>query len=192
VARRYDGSYWNRSRVTIPPASLRDWLRLAAWELWTGVLLCGLITFGVLFIVTAPERIVAVEDLSGCYATTVVLPCERFVYRTGGLNAIFSVLIGVMTLAAAAWFLWELWSAAEPKPVTDDFLKLLHDSFGRNWRDPRTWPWSRMLWAYGFTALGASLTAATAVMVWTIVSSSPSRNAPLPKVETSQRFRVQQ
>ena len=41
---------------------------------------------------------------------------------------------------------------AEPKPITDDFLKLLNDSFGRNWRDPRTWPWTRMLWAYGFTA----------------------------------------
>ncbi len=53
-----------------------------------------------------------------------------------------------MAMGAAAWFLWELWTAAEPKPVTDDFLKLLHESFARNWRDPRTWPWSRMLWAY--------------------------------------------
>jgi hypothetical protein len=153
------------------------------------MLLCGLIGFGVLFIVTASDRIVIAEDLSRCYATTVVLPCERFVYRTGGLNAIFSVLIGVMSLAAAVWFLWDLWSTAEPKTVTDDFLALLHDSFARNWRDPRTWPWSRMLWAYGFTALGASLTATTAVLVWTMVSSSPGK-LPIASVETSERVKV--
>ena len=76
-------------------------MRLAAWELWTGILLCGLIAFGTGLIVTAPDRILVLEDLSSCYATTVVLPCERYLYRTGGLNAIFSALIGVMAMGAA-------------------------------------------------------------------------------------------
>ena len=192
MAHRSQSGCWNWNRLTIPPVSLRDWLKLAAWELWVGMLLCGLISFGVLFIVTASDRIVIAEDLSGCYATTVVLPCERFVYRTGGLNAIFSVLIGVMVLAAALWFLWDLWNVAEPTPVSDDFLALLYHSFARNWRDPRTWPWSRMLWAYGFTALGAAVTAATAVLVWTTLSSSPLGKPPVANVETSERFKVRQ
>lgn len=182
--------HWNRNRMPIPPVSLRDWLRLAAWELWAGMLLCGLIGFGLIFIVTAPDRIVVAEDLSRCYAATVVLPCERIAYRTGGLNALFSVLIGVMSLGAAVWFVLNLWSAVEPKTVTDDFLALLHHSFARDWRDPRTWPWSRMLWAYGFTAVGASLTAAAAVLVWTVVSSSPHGKPPAANVETSERFKL--
>ena len=57
--------------------------------------------------------------------------------------------------------MWELWSAVAPKPITDDFLQLLNDSFGRNWRDPRTWPWSRVLWAYGFTFVGVLFAAGT-------------------------------
>ena len=185
-------SPWHRRGLTIPPDSARAWLRLAAWELWMGMLLCGLFSFGTLLIVTSRDRIVIGEDLSHCYATTVVLPCERIAYKTGGLNAAFSVLCGAMLIVAAAWFLWELWSAVEPKPITDDFLKLLNDSFGRNWRDPRTWPWSRMLWAYGFTLLGATLTAGAAVMIWTVVSVSQSGKVPAVNVETSQRFRVGQ
>jgi hypothetical protein len=190
MAHRSQRGYRNRNQLSIPPVSLRDWLTLAVWELWAGMHLCILVGFGILFIVTASDRIVVAEDLSGCYATTVVLPCERFVYRTGGLNAIFSVLIGATALVAALWFLWHLWGVAEPTPVSDDFLALLHHSFARNWRDPRTWPWSRLLWAYGFTALGASLTAATGVLVWTMVSSSLPGRAPVPNVETSERFIV--
>jgi hypothetical protein len=192
MAHASGSGYSNRNRLPIPPVSPRDWLQLAAWELWAGMLLCGLIGFGLLFIVTATDRIVFAEDLSRCYATTVVLPCERLVYRTGGLNAMFSVLIGVMSLAAALWFLWDLWSTAEPKAVTDDFLALLHHSFARNWLDPRTWPWSRMFWAYGFTALGASLTAAAAVLAWTVVSSSQPGKPPVANVETSERFKLWQ
>lgn len=190
MARGSERGYSNRNRLTIPPVSLQDWLHLAAWELWAGMLLCGLLGFGLLFIVTAPDRIVVAEDLSACYAATVVLPCERLVYMTGGLNAMFSVLIGAMSLAAGLWFLWELWSSAEPTPVTDDFLALLHTSFARNWRDPRTWPWLRMFWAYGFTALGVAITAAAAVLVWTMVSSSLEHIRPLANVETSERFKV--
>ena len=100
MARGSERGYSNRNRLTIPPVSLQDWLHLAAWELWAGMLLCGLLGFGLLFIVTAPDRIVVAEDLSACYAATVVLPCERLVYMTGGLNAMFSVLIGAMSLAA--------------------------------------------------------------------------------------------
>jgi hypothetical protein len=91
-----------------------------------------------------------------------------------------------MLMVGAGWFLWELWGAVEPKPITDDFLKLLNDSFARNWRDPRTWPWSRVLWAYGFTFLGAVL---TATAFWMTLSSHVTR-VPSAKVETSHTFRL--
>ena len=75
-------------------------------------------------------------------------------------------------------------------PITDDFLKLLNDSFGRNWRDPRTWPWTRMMWAYGFTIVGVMLTSGVAVLLSMLLSSWQPSRGPAPKVETSQRFRV--
>jgi hypothetical protein len=183
-------NYWSRRSLTIPPDSWRAWFELVAWELWMGLLLCGLLTFGSLLVVTAPSRIVLVGDFSACYAATVVLPCERHVYRTGALNAAFSVLCGATLLAAAVWFLWELWSAVEPKPVTDDFLKLLDDSFARNWRDPRTWPWSRVCWAYGFTVLGVVLTAVTTGAVWSAVAPEPAKAVPYVTITTEQ-FKVQ-
>jgi len=31
-----------------------------------------------------------------------------------------------------------------PKPITDDFLKLLEYSLARDWRKPGTWPWARV------------------------------------------------
>src|SRR5204862_462868 len=52
-----------------------------------------------------------------------------------------------------------------PRPITDDFLKLLDDSFGRDWRSPRTWPWARIGWAYGFTLVGAAMTIGIAIFV---------------------------
>jgi hypothetical protein len=184
-------NYWNRRDLTIPPDSWRAWFELVAWELWMGMLLCGLLTFGILLVLSAPGRIIVAEDLSACYALTVVLPCERVLYRTGGLNAAFSVLCGVMLLAAAVWFVWELWSAVEPKPITDDFLKLLNDSFARNWPDPRTWPWSRLLWAYGFTMLGIALTAVVSTWLWTALATRPARAVPYVTV-TSEQFKVNQ
>jgi hypothetical protein len=96
-------------------------------------------------------------------------------------------LIGV-----AAWFLWELWSAVEPKPITDDFLKLLNDSFGRDWRNPFTWPWSRVLWAYGFTMVGATLTVGVAMMIWILVASPAPAKTPTIRIDTSQSFRLGQ
>ena len=79
---------------------------------------------------------------------------------------------GLLLVGVAAWLLWELWSAVAPKPITDDFLKLLDESFGRDWRRPRTWPWARMMWAYGFTLVGASFGRAAGLHCDLIVQTS--------------------
>jgi hypothetical protein len=180
---------WRRNALTIPPNSLRAWIHLAVWEAWMGMLLFAFLAFGVSLLVTSPDRIMTFEDLSRCYAPPpVALPCERII-RVGALNAGFSALGGLMSLVGASWLLWELWSAAAPKPITDDFLKLLHDSFARNWRDPRTWPWSRMLWAYGFTFAGVMLAASFTLLVWTADAFRRPVKAPVIKIETSQEFR---
>ena len=75
-----------------------------------------------------------------------------------------------MLLAGAGWLLWELWNAIEPTPITDDFLKLLDYSFGRDWRNPATWPWARVMWAYGFAAIGATLTVGAGLLVLTFAA----------------------
>jgi len=191
---------WNRRPLTIPPDSRQAWLRLAVWQLWMGVLLGGIIGFGAMLIVTAPNRLIVVQDYGNCYAPNAVLhPCVRgesgavsqgVVYRTGALYALFSGLAGSLMFVLAAWFLWELWTAAAPKPITDDFLKLLHDSFARNWRDPRTWPWSRLAWAYGFTSLGAAMSAGAVVLLWSLLEPSQRARPPAAHVGTSQVFRV--
>ena len=193
-------SPWNRRALAIPPNSRQAWLRLAVWQLWIGALLCGILGFGTLLIVTAPNRLITVQVPASCYApSAIVQPCERgvtgsvtqgVVFRTGALYALFSVLAGVLMFVLAAWFLWELWTAAAPKPITDDFLKLLHDSFARKWRDPRTWPWTRMWWAYGFTLVGATVTAGLAVLFWTLLPPSQRSKPPIISVETSQIFRL--
>ena len=184
---------WGRGSLTIPPNSVQAWIRLAVWELWMGMLVCVILGLGVLLIAASPDRILAVSDLSNCYAPPpVALPCERIVYRGGALYAVFTALCGVMLIGVTAWFLWELWSAVEPKPITDDFLRLLNDSFGRDWRNPFTWPWARVLWAYGFTVVGATMTAGAGVIVWTIVASWESAKAPTVRIETSQSFRLGQ
>jgi len=184
---------WNGRPLTIPPDSVRGWLRLATWELWMGMLVCLSVGLGVILIVTSSERIITVADLTNCYGPPPVpLPCERLVYRGGALNAAFTALCGVMLVGLAAWLLWELWSAMEPKPITDDFLRLLDDSFGRSWRNPLTWPWARVLWAYGFTLVGAAATTGIAMTIWTLVASSEAATAPTVKVQTSQTFRLSQ
>jgi len=186
-------SPWKRRPLTIPPNSLQAWIRLATWEIWMGMLVCVILAFGISFLVTSPNKIIVFSDLSNCYAPPPVsLPCERIVYRGGLLNAAFTALVGLMLIGVAAWLLWELWNAAEPKPITDDFLKLLNDSFGRDWRNPLTWGWSRVLWAYGFTAIGVTLTAAVGLMLWTLVASSSATRTTPGRVETSQRFSVGQ
>ena len=177
---------WGRRALTFPPKSLDAWIRLAAWEAWMGMLASMFFGLGVLLIVTSPDHIVAVSDLSNCYAPPpVAVPCERIVYRGGALYLAFSALCGLMLIGVAGWFVWELWNAVEPKPIADDFLKLLNDSFGRDWRNPLKWPWARVMWAYGFTSVGAALTAAVAASLWVLLAASKPALSPTVTVETS-------
>jgi hypothetical protein len=159
------------------------------WELWMGMLVCVMAALGVYLIASSPSRIVTVTDLANCYAPPpVALPCERMLYRGGALDAAFTCLCGLMLIGVALWFLWELWSAVEPKPITDDFLRLLHDSFSRDWRNPLTWPWARVFWAYGFTVVGVLLTASVGTALWMLFLQSPSAKTPTAKVHTSQSY----
>jgi hypothetical protein len=179
-------SPWRRRSLTIPPDSWSAWVRLAVWEFWMGMIVCAALALGVNVIAAAPRSVVVIRDMTSCYAVAPGQPCEPVSYQIGTMNAAFSALCGLQLVAVALWLMWELWSAVQPKPITDDFLRLLDDSFGRNWRDPRTWPWSRMLWAYGFTVPGA----AAVLVVWTLVSSSVPVKPPSGRVETSQSFRL--
>ena len=182
---------WGRRALTIPPDSRNAWLRLAIWEMWIGMLICVIFGLGVLLIASAPDRIVTVADLTGCYALPPIpVPCDRLVYRGGVLNTVFTAAVGLMLVGVAVWFVWELWTAVEPKPITDDFLRLLNDSFGRDWRNPLTWPWARMGWAYGFTVVGAGLAAGAAVMLATFLAASNQAKAPTVQIETSQSYRL--
>ena len=186
-----DLSPWRRHELTIPPDSLQAWVALAAWEFWMGVLVCAALGFGTQLIVTAPDSIVTVFDLTNCYAAPpIAQPCERVAFKAGALSVAFNVWCGLLLIAVAAWLVWELWSAVAPKPISDDFLKLLDDSFGRNWRDPRTWPWTRLGWAYGFTGVGAAVALCVALLLSSVVSSSRLARGPTPHVETSQHFRL--
>lgn len=182
-------SPWRRRALTIPPDSMQDWISLAAWEVWMGMLVCGALGFGTRLIATAPDEVVTVFDFTNCYAAPpIVQPCERVAYKVGTLNVLVNAWCGLLLVAVAVWLLWELWSAAAPKPITDDFLKLLDDSFGRDWRSPRTWPWARVGWAYGFTLLGAASAVCVTLLVSAVIASQPAK-APTVHVETSQRFR---
>lgn len=182
-------SPWRPRSLTIPPDSTRAWIQLAAWECWIGALACSAIVFGMRLIVTAPDNIVDVVDLSRCYAAQVVQPCERVAYRAGMLNVVLNAWCGLLLVGVAALLLWELWVVVAPKPITDEFLKLLDDSFGRNWRRPSTWPWARIGWAYGFTSVGACLVLGLGMIVSAVLSSSRPAHAPTMHVETSERFR---
>ena len=183
-------SPWRVRSLTVPPQSLSDWLRLAVWQFWMGSIICALLGFGASMISTSPQRIIKAEDVSRCYATApVVEPCKRILYL-GTLNAAFSGLTGVMLIVAALWLLWELWDSVAPKPITDDFLRILSDSFARDWRDPRTWPWSRLGWAYGFTLVGALFAMTVAWMMSQALASAVSARAPAIKPDTAQEDRV--
>jgi hypothetical protein len=182
---------WRRQPLTIPPNTLRTWLALAVWELWMGVLLSGALASGIGLIATAPNNIVTVFDLTQCYASPpIVQPCERVAYKAGMMNVVFNAWCGLLMLIVAAWLLWELWSAVAPKPITDDFLKLLDDSFGHNWRKPQSWPWARLGWAYGFTLVGATVAICVGLLLSSATASSRFAKTPTVRVETSQRFRA--
>ena len=78
------------------------------------------------------------------------------------------------------------------KPITDDFLKMLNDSFGRHWSNPLTWAWARVWSAYGFTVIGAVATAGIVVVIWTLVVASNPAKAPTIRIETSETVRLGQ
>jgi hypothetical protein len=182
-------SPWRRRALTIPPDSLNAWVNLAIWEFWMGALVCGALLFGIRLIVTAPQNIITVLDFSNCYAAPpIVQPCERVAFKTGYLAVLMNAWCGYLFIAVAVWLLWELWSAVAPKPITDDFLKLLDDSFGRSWRRPRSWPWARLGWAYGFTMLGAVAALSAGLIASAAISSARPARAPIMHVETSERF----
>jgi len=182
---------WGRRALTIPPDSRSAWIRLALWELWMGGLVAMTAGFGALFISHSSTRIVTVADLTACYqAPPVPVPCDRLVYVGGALDAAFTALCGVMLIGAACWFLWELWLAVEPKPITDDFLRLLNESFGRSWRNPLKWPWTRVFYAYGFAAVGMVMTVAIAVSILQAAAASVDVKPRVVHVSTSEGFRL--
>jgi hypothetical protein len=184
-------SPWRRRSLRVPPDSMRDWVGLAAWESWMGLLLCGALYFGTRLIVTAPENIVTVFDYVNCNAAPADdRPCERVAFYSGHLAVLMNAWCGVLLIAVAVWLLWELWSAVAPQPITDDFLKLLDDSFGRSWRRPRSWPWSRLGWAYGFTFAGALSGFCLGWLLSNAISPMPRTHVPAIRVETSERFKA--
>jgi hypothetical protein len=184
---------WGRRPLVIPPDSANAWLHLAIWELWMGMLVCLVFGLGMYLIVTSPTYILTVPDLTNCYGPPPIpSPCDRLVYRGGVLNTAFIALFGLTLVGVAVWMLWELWSAVEPKPITDDFLRLLNDSFGSDWRNPLKWPWARLLWAYGFTCVGVMLTAGAGIAIWTILAAAHTVKTPNIKIDTSQSFRLGQ
>ena len=186
-----DTSPWKRRPLPIPPDSLQTWVRFVLWECWMGMLVCSALVFGTRLIATAPDNMVTLFDFSKCYAAPpIAQPCERVVYKAGMLNVVFNAWFGLVLVAVAAWLLWELWSAVAPKPITDEFLKLLDDSFGFSWRRPATWPWVRMGWAYGFTLVGALSAFGMGLIISAALSSSTRAHAPAVHVETSERFRA--
>lgn len=181
--------FWKRRPLTIPPDSTQAWIRLAVWEFWMGALVCSALVFGSRLIATAPDNIVTVFDFSKCYAAPpVVQPCERVAYRAGTLHVVLNAWCGLLLVVVAAWLVWQLWVAVAPKPITDEFLKLLDDSFGHSWRHPRTWPWARLGWAYGLTFVGACLAFSLAAIVSAVISSSSPAHTPAFHVDTSERF----
>ena len=130
------------------PAKLAECLVPACsfWEIWMGMLV-GLIL--------AARRPASSSHLpiasSPCRISRTAMrriPC-RCTASGSSIRAACSmrrlpVFFGLTLLGAATWLLWELWSVAEPRPITDDFLRLLNDSFGRDWRNPLKWPWARL------------------------------------------------
>jgi len=189
-ASRERNPWRRRPSLTIPPDSMAAWLRLAAWEGFMGAVVYSALAFGTRLIVSAPDNIVTIFDFTKCYtASPVVQPCERVAYRAGTLNVVLNAWCGLLLVAVAAVLLWQLWAAAAPKPIVDEFLQLLDDSFGRDWRRPRTWPWGRIGWAYGFTIIGAFLTFGLGMVVSMVTSSPASARTPTVHIETSERFR---
>src|SRR4051812_22171356 len=112
-------SPWRPRSLTIPPGSMQDWIRLAMWEVWMGMLACGALAFGTRLVAAAPDAIITVFDFTTCYAVPpIVQPCERVAYRAGMLNVVFNAWCGLLLVGVAVCLLWELWIAVAPKPIT--------------------------------------------------------------------------
>ena len=156
--------WWRKRTIIVPPETRDEWVRLVAWELWMGLMLFFLVAVGIELAATPPD---------------------------GGWFTIASAMVaGVTMLTVAARVLWSLWGATEPAPITDDFLRLLHESFGRNWRDPTTWPWSRVKWAYGFTTVGVAIGLLLTLTLSEALRSLPSPRRPATQAESLQIFSV--
>ena len=95
------------------------------------------------------------------------------------------------TSTGRSWLLRVTNVSVTPYTYTDDFLKLLEDSFARDWRKPHTWPWLRVAWAYGFALAGVTSGVGVSLLI-SALSASPPARAPTGVVETSQQFRVAQ
>ena len=156
---------WRKRAIVVPPETRDEWVRLVTWQLWMGLILFFLVASGITLIASSSERLVP-------------------------LSAAFSALAGVTMLIGAAWVLWLLWDAAEPAPIADDFLRLLKDSFRRDWRDPRAWPWSRLRWAYGFTAIGVTIGLIVTMALSAAMRSLPSSRPPAAQSEPVKIFRA--
>ena len=156
--------WWRMRTIIVPPETRDEWVRLVAWELWMGLSLFFLMAVGIELLATPPDG--------------------------GWLTDAFAIVLGVVMLTAAARVLCSLWIAAEPPPITDDFLSLLHESFGRNWRDPKTWPWSRVRWAYGFTTVGVAIGLLLTIALSEAIRSLPSARPRVTQAETVQIFKV--
>jgi hypothetical protein len=178
--------------LVVPPETRDEWVRLVTWQLWIGLILFFLVAVGVRLIATPPVRVVVVNNARACDAMmSAPAPCQRTVYRSR-LGVVFTDVAGVMMLAVAAWLLRSLWGAAEPAPITDDFLGVLKESFGRRtWRDPKTWPWSRLKWAYGFTTVGVTIGLLLTIALSAAIRSMPSTRPPAATAETVQIFTAQ-
>ena len=124
-------SPWKRRPLVVPPNSRSAWILLVTWEAWMGIVIYGVVGVGARF----------VGDLARRQPRTV-------------LSVVFAIWSGAILFVIAMWLIWELWNAAAPKPITDEFLRLLDASFGADWRSLRRWPWARLTWAYGFATVG--------------------------------------
>ena len=119
------------------------WVRLGTWELGMGVILFVVFGFGTQLIASAPHQHrhrVRLHELLCRAARRAAMRTRRV--PSGGLEA--GADVGwLLLMAVPRRGSWDLWSVAA-QADDDDFLKLLEDSFARDWRKPRTWPWTRV------------------------------------------------
>ena len=80
-AKLRDISPWRGAPLTIPPDSVQAWVRLAAWEVWMGVLLYGALHFGTQLMISARQgSLVSLQGGrlgSGCSVPNACRPVRR-------------------------------------------------------------------------------------------------------------------